>query len=140
MRTLEFCRFALSICAVAVMLGGCGSHSDHGALLLPPANAGKVLAHHHSFFYTGREQRFMVPSGVKSIGVVARGGGALGSGSGSSAGRGGGVHAVIPVTPGETLAIYVGGGGLGTSGGFNGGGDGGQKYYCKCPGAGGGGA
>ncbi|MGA8797879.1 MAG: glycine-rich protein, partial [Candidatus Cybelea sp.] len=146
MRTSDFCRFALGICAVAAMLGGCGSHSDNGAVLpsksaVPPVGANKGIPHHRSFYYTGREQRFRVPAGVKSIGVVARGGGgANATGSRASGGRGGRVHAFIPVTPGEMLAIYVGGEGSGMNGGFNGGADGGQKYYCNCPGAGGGGA
>ena len=147
MRTSEFCRFALGICVAAAMFGGCGSRSDNGAALppngatLPPNGAGKVLSHHRSFYYTGREQRFRVPPSIKWIGVVVRGGGgANASGSGASGGRGGRVHAYIPVTPGETLAIYVGGEGQGMSGGFNGGADGGQRYYCNCPGAGGGGA
>jgi len=139
MRTLEFCRFALGICAVAVIIGGCGSHSDNGGALLPPSPAGK-LSHHSTFNYTGKEQEFKVPSGVKLIDIVARGGGgAGGSGSEGLGSRGGRVHASIPVTAGETLAVYVGGGGSGTTGGFNGGGAGGHKYGCNCPGFGGGG-
>jgi hypothetical protein len=148
MRTLKFCRFALGICAVAAMLGGCGSRSGNGAVLpsngalVPPIGIDKASSRHRSFYYTGREQHFRVPPGVKWVGVVARGGGgAAGGGSYDvSGGRGGRVHAFIPVTPGETLGIYVGGEGSGMSGGFNGGGDGGQKYYCNCPGAGGGGS
>ncbi|MFY9738508.1 MAG: hypothetical protein WAK11_05575, partial [Candidatus Cybelea sp.] len=146
MKTSDFCRFALGISAVAAMLAGCGSRSNNGAVLpsngaVPPIGADKGTSHHRSFYYTGSEQRFRVPAGVKWIGVVARGGGGAGSGSnGASGGRGGRVHAYIPVTPGEMLAIYVGGEGLGITGGFNGGGAGGQKYYCDCPGAGGGGA
>ena len=141
MRTSDFCRFALGICAVAAMLGGCGSRSDNGAVLpsngaVPPVGANKGIPHHRSFYYTGREQRFRVPAGVKSIGVVARGGGGANAtvAAGASGGRGGRVHAFIPVTPGEMLAIYVGGEGSGMNGGFNGGGDGGREILLQLSG------
>ncbi|MGB8964955.1 MAG: glycine-rich protein [Candidatus Cybelea sp.] len=62
-------------------------------------------------------------------------------------GNGGIVTATIAVTPGETLAIFVGGEGTGdtsncspgSDGGFNGGGAGGSENYCL-NGTGGGGA
>lgn len=77
-----------------------------------------------------------MPVHVTQIKVIARGA----HGVGSPVSDGGRVHAVIPVTPGEKLVIYVGGDASGSTGGFNGGANGGQGYYCSCPGYGGGGA
>jgi len=54
-------------------------------------------------------------------------------------GAGGSVKATIPVTPGEKLAIFVGGYGA-TAGGFNGGGTGGSTGGSGGNGGGGGGA
>lgn len=71
-----------------------------------------------AFAYTGAEQTFEVPVGVNWLTVDVVGA----SGGGTGAGDGGRVQARIPVDPGETLYIYVGGVG-GASGGFNGGGD-----------------
>jgi hypothetical protein len=69
------------------------------------------------FVYTGKKQTFKVPSGVTQIRVIAVGG----DGGGSVFGHGGRVSAVIPVTPSETLAIYVGGtGGTQYAGGSGG--------------------
>lgn len=80
-----------------------------------------------TFSYTGAVQSFAVPSGVNAIQVLAYG--AQGGAGDVSGGLGGQASATIPVTPGETLNIYVGGaGGTMTStmktlaGGFNGGG------------------
>ena len=103
MKTSDFCRFALGICAVAAMLGGCGSRSDNGAVLpsngaVPPVGANKGIPHHRSFYYTGREQRFRVPAGVKSIGVVARGGGGA-DGDGSTELRAAAAAAYMPLFP-----------------------------------------
>jgi hypothetical protein len=93
------------------------------------------------FRYTGAEQSFKVPPGVTQVTITATGAsGATGNrpyyAPTSAGGRGGRVSAVIPVTPGERLAIFVGGSGL--SGGFNGGGAG--NGFCKygCYGQGGG--
>jgi PKD repeat protein len=90
-----------------------------------------------TFSFTGGVQTWTVPQGVTSISVDirgARGGQGYNTISGySEGGMGGRVQAVIPVTPGEVLNIYVGGQGTnGTSGtgtfagGYNGGGSG---YY-----------
>jgi hypothetical protein len=85
------------------------------------------------FNYTGVQQTFIVPNGVTSITVDAYGaqGGSNWSGN---VNYGGYVQADIPVTPGTTLYIYVGGQPSGLAGGFNGGGIG------ETGGAGGGGA
>jgi len=108
---------------------------------------------HRTFHYTGTEQTFKVPRGVTQVTVTANGAsGPYGTVKGSctlAGGLGGLVQATIPVTPGETLAVFVGGEGtIGAacgsqygngSGGFNGGGDGGSAGYGDI-GDGGGGA
>lgn len=74
---------------------------------------------------------FVVPDGVTSINARMWGGGGGGGAGGSTAagGAGGGsgyIYGSIPVTPGETLNIYVGGGGgAGTRNTAGGGGGGG---------------
>ena len=82
------------------------------------------------FAYTGGEQYFVVPDGVTEISVEAFAGAGGDNDDGLTGGMGGYVQATIPVTPGETLAVYVGQKGPTKSddssrltGGFNGGGD-----------------
>ncbi|MGA8574213.1 MAG: glycine-rich protein [Candidatus Cybelea sp.] len=74
-----------------------------------------------TFNYTGAQQNFTVPTGATHVTVKAYGG-SSGSGLG-----GGYVKATIPVTPGESLAVFVGGNSSGSSGGFNGGGNSGVR-------------
>ena len=86
-----------------------------------------------TFEYTGAYEEYVVPTGVTSLRVRAEGGagsGYDGGGGNTSGGKGALVDAVIPVTPGETLRVYVGGRGEDNSngptpgaGGFNGGGN-----------------
>ncbi|MGB8150107.1 MAG: hypothetical protein WCE97_02825, partial [Candidatus Cybelea sp.] len=97
-------RYALSCCTAAAILAGCGGHTNSG--VVPISGAPDNLSYHKSFYYTGARQSFKVPTGVTRIDVVARGG----AGGGltyyrSRSGRGGRVHAVIPVNPGETLYV-----------------------------------
>lgn len=79
-----------------------------------------------TFNYTGSQQSWTVPTGVTSINVILAGAkGAAGSGTtnNGTAGLGGKISAAIPVTPGQTIYIYVGGSPSCTScGGWNGGG------------------
>src|ERR1700723_2863075 len=99
-----FCHYALSSCVAMAMLAGCGeSHQLIGV----PGTSGtdKVLSHHLTFRYTGKEQSFKVPVGVKWITVVALGA----RGGGPYAGRGGRLSAEFAVTHGERLAVFVGG-------------------------------
>ena len=133
-----FPRCALTVGASA-LLAGCGG------LQLPIATtasnaAPSAVTHHAIFRYTGKKQTFKVPGGVTRIHVIALGGG----GAGSVMAHGGRVSAVIPVTPSETLVIYVGGAGTSSTGGFNGGGAGGRTCYstngCGYSGYGAGGA
>ncbi|HEX3458471.1 MAG TPA: glycine-rich protein [Candidatus Baltobacteraceae bacterium] len=122
--------FALAIGCIAALLSACGGAAQQVAV--PAAIAPLGIAQHRTFRYTGAEQSFKVPPGVTSISVVARGGGGANETGHHSLRRaqGGRVHAIIPVTPGEKLFIFVGGGGSGSTGGFNGGGSGGApgKY------------
>ena len=81
---------------------------------------GDSLPYHKTFRYTGTEQSFTVPAGVKWLTVVALGT----SGGGSLGGRGGRVFAEIPIHHGERLGVLVGGTTEDESSGFNGGGKG----------------
>lgn len=122
MKALTLARYTFGVCGGIAVLIGCSANIDSVSKL--PANApGSVLPYGKTFRYTGGEQSFKVPAGVYSITVVARG--AAGGGDISMCprgNRGGRVSAIIPVTPGETLDVFVGGQGSGTQGGFNGGG------------------
>jgi uncharacterized repeat protein (TIGR01451 family) len=80
-----------------------------------------------TFAFTGAAQSWTVPAGVTSatFGVLgAQGGSNLGSTA--AGGKGAEVNASLPVTPGQTLQIVVGGAGtsdpFSATGGFNGGG------------------
>jgi hypothetical protein len=107
------------------------------SLILPAAPAAAAIdaaasSNIVTFGYTGSQQSWIVPPDVTSIGVDAEGA----QGSGTFGGLGGWTHAVVPVTPGDVVNIFVGGQGHGAAAGWNGGGDGG----CCGAGAGGGGA
>jgi len=87
-----------------------------------------------TFNFTGSQQTWTVPAGVTSVNVDVQGaqGGNTGYGT---AGLGGRTQATIPVTPGATVFINVGGQGNYSTGGWNGGG---TPYGCGCVGGGGG--
>ena len=75
-----------------------------------------------TFSFTGAVQTWVVPAGVTSVTVDARGASGLTTIAGTG-GRGGRVQATLAVTPGQTLNLYVGGAGTGcNTGGWNGGG------------------
>jgi hypothetical protein len=115
------------------------------ALLSASAGAGVASADTASFASTGGEQTFVVPAGVSALQVTAvgaRGGGMFG-------GFGAVARATVPVTPGQTLFVNVGGNGTagdlegnetGPAGGFNGGGSGGRGSIAFHSGDSGGGA
>lgn len=128
----------LTICAgfATALLAGCGGSQVAPTGGIPTGSAATSFPYHKTFNYTGRAQDFKVPAGVMQFKVIALGA----HGAGSPEAYGGRVHAVIPVTPGETLVVYVGGNASGATGGFNGGANGGKAYYSCCPGQGGGGA
>ncbi|MEK9727395.1 MAG: glycine-rich protein, partial [Candidatus Margulisiibacteriota bacterium] len=77
-----------------------------------------------TFAYTGDIQEFIVPNGTTEVEIDAYGAEAS-SGWNSIGGKGGYVQAILDVTAGEKLYIYIGG-----SSGFNGGGAGGN-YNAK---------
>lgn len=105
------------------------------------ASAGLFAQTSTSFSYTGGMQTFVVPACVNIISVDMSG--AQGGGNASVSapgGMGGRVQTDIPVTPGQTLYIFVGGMGSETSAaGYNGGGNG-FGGAAGTPGGGGGGA
>lgn len=97
-------------------------------------------------FDTSGAHSWVVPAGVTTISVDVLGGaGGDRDGGSQVGGLGGRVQADLPVTPGETVAVYVGGAGSsnsgssGGAGGFNGGVQGGSNSPGS-GGAGGGGA
>jgi hypothetical protein len=139
MRILGVSRYALSCSLAAAMLAGCGGRAGDGVMPLtagPVAPAYHKFPYHKTFNYAGRAQDFKVPAGVRRLQVVALGA----HGAGIPQIRGGRVSAMIPVTPGEVLEVYVGGNASGVTGGFNGGADGGKGYEGGRPGYGSGGA
>lgn len=93
-----------------------------------------------TFNYTGGSQDFIVPNGVCEVSIDAYGAEGGQFGGAIVAGLGGRAIATLPVTPGETLTVFVGGTGLAQAGGFNGGGNGGTGTGNASFGAGGGGA
>ncbi|MGA7200445.1 MAG: glycine-rich protein, partial [Candidatus Cybelea sp.] len=107
-------------------LAGCGGPAGNGVVPIGSA-VPNTFPYHKTFNYTGAAQDFKVPAGVRNLKVVALG--AHGAAAGGEA-LGGRVSAVIPVTPGEVLAVFVGGNGSGSTGGFNGGGGGGTPTSC----------
>jgi hypothetical protein len=131
------------ILAATAILGIGGAAT---ALTISPADAAPVT---ETFDVPGALD-FTVPEGVCALTVEAFGAeGGVGS-DGNIAGLGGHATATIPVTPGETLVVTVGGaggdattgskgGGTAGPGGFNGGADGGGEGNSD-PGGGGGGA
>jgi hypothetical protein len=140
--------YAVSVCAAAAMLAGCGGATSPS--FQPPDTRGSTLAQsvssavavhdascqgQRSFQYIGHAQRFRVPKCTRSIFIDALGA----EGAYVFGGGGGEVSATIPVTPNAKLIITVGGAGSRWHGGFNGGGAGAQFSKVK-PGGGGGGA
>ena len=94
----------------------------------PPVCAQNVSTVTCLYFFSGAAQSFVVPEGVESIAVSASGAqggaGAPTSSPKPAGGEGARVQATLPVTPGQTLAVLVGGEGASGNnmGGFNGGG------------------
>ena len=116
----------LSLSTAAVGLIVPIASSAHAATLPSQCaqTAGTVTC---NYLPTGAEQQFDVPAGVTDLQVAAVGGAGadlayqLGMTYG---GLGAVVTAGLPVTPGQSLYVEVGGQGNGTAGGFNGGGNG----------------
>ncbi|HET6275567.1 MAG TPA: glycine rich domain-containing protein [Candidatus Cybelea sp.] len=119
-------RHALSYYAVLSVLAACSGNAAN-VPAQPPDGIRSAKSKSRTFAYTGGEQSFRVPANVTSISVVADG--AAGA-SDKGIARGGRTQAAIPVTPGETLYVFVGGRGASPAGGFNGGGSGGNYTPC----------
>ena len=133
MRALEFSRAALSAGVTAALLSACGAGSSVPIATDNVIDSASGSKHHQSFSYTGTEQTFIVPAGVRRLTVVARGG----AGAAALGGFPGRVYAVIRVKAGNKLYVFVGG--SGEHGGFNGGGTGGSsgsEGYTGRPGGG----
>ncbi|MGB6517772.1 MAG: hypothetical protein WBE79_04615 [Candidatus Cybelea sp.] len=107
------------IVGAAALLSACGGSSVPVGGPSSAAAVDRAAMGAKTFRYTGREQTFLVPNGVRQISVVARGA----AGGGEFFGRGGRVHGIIRVRPGEIVYVFVGGQGNGAAGGFNGGGN-----------------
>ncbi|MGA7094988.1 MAG: glycine-rich protein, partial [Candidatus Cybelea sp.] len=151
MSTFSTRRTAGIIGGVAI-LAACGGSQVQVAPPLSVTQRDAVSS--KTFNYTGTPQRFTVPAGVTHLTVAAYGAGTPSfsdgpSGPFSVGNNGGFVQAVIQVTSGENVTIYVGGSGElstganGGHGGFNGGASGGAGSYTSLysnGGSGGGGA
>ena len=117
---------AFSNFAVALLLSACAGSSIPAGVASGGDVAPQAYKNTKRFHYRGKEQSFVVPSGVTKLTVVAygaRGGGTFQSNYSQLPGYGGRVSAVVPVKSGETLYVYVGGASVGIQGGFNGGGN-----------------
>jgi hypothetical protein len=124
MKAFEFGRFALSVGAAAALLSACALRQAQGDI--PPTETEGAVKGSKTFHYTGKVQTFVVPKGVSQLTVVALGGegaGFVAYPSTDNPGRPGRVYAIVPVSPGDKLYVFVGG--SGANGGFNGGGTGG---------------
>ncbi len=104
-------------CLSLAFLAACGSSSTLQAFTPRVSGDASHASGSRIFKYTGGEQTFKVPSGVKQVTIRAQGGkGGRCCGDGQP-GLGGSITATIPVTPGETLAVFVGGNGSAGTGG-----------------------
>ena len=68
----RFCQ-VLSIGAAAALLSACSGSESRISVLGAMSDSGDVLPYHKTFHFVGRRQSFVVPAGVTSIKVVARG-------------------------------------------------------------------
>lgn len=84
-----------------------------------------VFGQDYTISYSGEYDTFVVPDGVSSLGIRAKGAQGASGQSGRVGGRGASMYGEFDVEPGSTLIIVVGGEGLGASSGSNGGGGGG---------------
>ena len=120
-------RSIFGVLAAAALLAACAGSQLPIAAPHVAAPAASAL-HQRTFNYTGAQQTFKVPKGVRAITVDAYGGGTTTGGLRDKIRiLGGRTQATLPVTPRETLYVVVGGDG---TTGFNGGAPSG------CPGTG----
>lgn len=120
---------------------GASRSASRGSAQASTASAQVGADGSQTFQYTGSTQQFTVPAGVRSITIDAIGGrggngAASGGGNGGAAGE---IRATVPVVPGDTLNVAVGGAGTSAAsgagnpvpGGF-GGGSGGTGGLRSC--------
>jgi hypothetical protein len=141
MRAFDFGRFTLSVSVAGALLSACGGGSSVPIASNNAINNAGAAKGNKTFKYTGSVQAFKVPKGVTQLSVVARGGEGAGFSvypSTGTPGRPGRLSAIIPVSPGEKLYVFVGG--SGADGGFNGGGAGPNTSRSRYSGNAGGGA
>jgi hypothetical protein len=100
--------------------GVCGAVVNFTA---PVANSTCVAAVTDTFLYSGAMQTYVVPAGVTTV-TIETWGAQGGANWVNNVNFGGYSKADFPVTPGETLYIYVGEQPTTITGGFNGGGNG----------------
>ena len=105
---------------VVLLLGGLAAALPAslgvGIVASPAASAAQTLS--QTFSFNDATQYFTVPAGVTSLGLMAEGGsGGRGAGPGTLyVGGGQAVTETVPVNPGDTLVIEVGGAGGNASG------------------------
>jgi hypothetical protein len=139
MNVIEVGRHAIAVTSsgiLALLLSDCAIRSSP-AVPPSPSNAGTAATGNQIFKYTGKKQTFTVPRGVTMLTIAAYGasGGSIGSYAG---GRGALVKAKIPVTPEESLSVFVGASGrIGSRRAFNGGGAGAGTRHHHSSGGGG---
>jgi hypothetical protein len=114
MRSFVLSRSAITV-GVAALLAGCGGNVANVSRSMQ-SGPGNATSREKTFKYTGSEQLFTVPNGVKAITVIVRGASAPRERGCTGKSRGGRVHAQIAVTPGQRLYVFVG-----SEFGFNGG-------------------
>lgn len=100
--------------------GSCGSVVTFAA---PVSSSTCLVSIRDTFNFTGAPQTFVVPSGVTVL-TMEVWGAQGGANWVNNTNFGGYTKADVPVTPGSTLYIYVGGQPTTTAGGYNGGGAG----------------
>ncbi|WP_165355098.1 Ig-like domain-containing protein [Nocardioides oleivorans] len=114
----------LALPATTLALVGLGAPAAQAAN--PDADcvlSGNTFACTLTYAYTGSAQTLRVPNAVDKVSVVAVGGQGATYDSSSTPGRGAVVSADVPVTPGATYYVMVGGNAGRPGGGWNGGGN-----------------
>jgi hypothetical protein len=110
MKPFSSVRNALYICAGALLLSSCGGSSIPNGVADNGTVGPRGSEHMRRFEYTGAEQKFVVPSGVPTLTVMAygaQGGGNTESNYSEPPGLGARASAVISVQPRDTLHVLV---------------------------------
>jgi hypothetical protein len=120
---------SMAVCVPATTCSsGCNTLTCDSCGQWPGTCGGSCNPTQATFGATGAEQDFLVPAGVTQVTITASGAAGGPDAYGRPGGQGASVVGTLAVTPGETLAIFVGAlGGATTCGGG----------YCPTPGVGG---